>query len=186
MTDTANSPTAPRDPLLLAARLFLWFLIGTLSLACVFVTLGLPVVAVMQSQIMAELTSEGMASGKEVIGAMLALLASAAVFLGLAVYFLVLLLRIVNSVKQGDPFIADNAQRLARMGWVAVAAQVAIIPLAAMALWLDEAIGDQPGTTFETDVSINPPGILLVLILFILARVFRKGAAMRDELEGTV
>ena len=29
-------------------------------------------------------------------------------------------------------------------------------------------------------------GILLALVLFILARVFREGAAMRSELEGTV
>jgi hypothetical protein len=29
-------------------------------------------------------------------------------------------------------------------------------------------------------------GLLLVLVLFILARVFRVGAAMRDDLEGTI
>ena len=34
------------------------------------------------------------------------------------------------------------------------------------------------------DVSAN--GLLLVLVLFILARVFKTGAQMRDDLEGTV
>ncbi len=33
---------------------------------------------------------------------------------------------------------------------------------------------------------ISGNGLLLMLILFILARVFRKGAEMRAELEGTV
>lgn len=29
-------------------------------------------------------------------------------------------------------------------------------------------------------------GIMIVLLLFILARVFRRGAAMREDLDGTV
>lgn len=33
---------------------------------------------------------------------------------------------------------------------------------------------------------IDASGILLVILLFILARVFRKGTEMREDLEGTV
>jgi len=36
------------------------------------------------------------------------------------------------------------------------------------------------------DGGLDGGSILLILILFILARVFREGARMRDELEGTV
>ena len=36
------------------------------------------------------------------------------------------------------------------------------------------------------DAGLDIEGILLALILFILARVFRHGARMRDDLEGTV
>jgi hypothetical protein len=36
------------------------------------------------------------------------------------------------------------------------------------------------------DAGISGNGLLLVLVLFILARVFRQGTAMREELEGTV
>ena len=39
---------------------------------------------------------------------------------------------------------------------------------------------------FHATRSVMAWGILLVLILFILARVFRHGAAMREDLEGTV
>ena len=37
-----------------------------------------------------------------------------------------------------------------------------------------------------SDFGITLDGILLAVILFILARVFRQGAAMREDLEGTV
>ena len=36
------------------------------------------------------------------------------------------------------------------------------------------------------DAGLDVSGILLVVILFILARVFRHGTTMREELEGTV
>ena len=38
----------------------------------------------------------------------------------------------------------------------------------------------------EDHISISLSGIMLILTLFILARVFRQGAMMRAELEGTV
>jgi hypothetical protein len=36
------------------------------------------------------------------------------------------------------------------------------------------------------DAGIDFGGVLTALLLFILARVFREGAAMRKDLEGTV
>jgi hypothetical protein len=39
---------------------------------------------------------------------------------------------------------------------------------------------------FSTGGGISFGGFLLALVLFILARVFRKGTEMREELEGTV
>ena len=39
---------------------------------------------------------------------------------------------------------------------------------------------------FDMFIAGALPGILMVIILFILARVFRHGAAMREDLEGTV
>lgn len=186
MTDTPHTALKPRDPLLLAAQILLWFFIGVMSFALFFVTLGIPMAAIFQERILIEATAEGIKAGPELVGAILVLLASVAAMLACAIYFLVLLLRIVRSVKQGDPFIADNAQRLSRMGWVALSAQVAMIPVGAMALWIEEVAGDATKISSDGEMGVSGEGLLLVLILFILARVFRKGTEMRAELEGTV
>ncbi len=39
---------------------------------------------------------------------------------------------------------------------------------------------------FDIGLKLSPGGIAVVLMLFILARVFRQGGAMRDDLQGTV
>ena len=46
----------------------------------------------------------------------------------------------------------------------------------------------KPGQDLDIsiDASISLSGILLVLLLIILARVFDRGAEMREELEGTI
>ena len=69
----------------------------------------------------------------------------------------------------------------------AVRAPLAVLALAvalaagALTIWLEESTKD-----FEANFDISIGGILLPLVLFILARVFRRGAEMREELEGTV
>lgn len=175
-----------RDPLLLAAQGLLWFFIGVMGFALIFVGLGTPAAAIFQDRILAEAAAQGIEAGPELVGAIIGILAAISVMLALAIYFLVLLLRIVRSVKEGDPFIAANAERLSRMGWVALAGQLAIIPVAALAMWIEEVAGDAADIHTDTDFGFSGEGILLVLILFILARVFRKGTEMRAELEGTV
>jgi len=183
--------THKRDPLLTAAQLLLYFFIGVLCFAVVMVGIGIPAAVIFQDRIVAEAAAHGVTAGPELVGAILVLLVATAAFLALAAYFLILLLRIVDSVKQGDPFVAINAERLSRMGWVALVGQLAAIPLGGMILWIAEVTKDakdlgMEGLHLRGDVGIDGSGILLVLILFILARVFRKGAEMREELEGTV
>lgn len=112
------------------------------------------------------------------IGGFLALVA---VMAALGFLFLRLLRRIVDSVAEGDPFIPENAVRLDRMGWLAVSIQLIAIPAGGLTGWIAH-VGRVP----PVDVGLSVGGILLALILFVLARVFRRGAAMRDDLEGTV
>jgi hypothetical protein len=104
----------------------------------------------------------------------------------LGIWFLLLLRQIVETVAAGDPFIGDNATRLSRMGWIALGAQAVSIPLAGAVIWLAGMIEYHDSTRLDHDVGFDFGGIILVLVLFILARVFRQGAAMRDDLEGTV
>ena len=181
--------TPKRDLLLTAARLLLMVFIAVLSFAAGAIVLALPVVIGFQNRVLAELAKKGVDAGPEVIGAILILLAGVAALLALGVYFLVLLRRIVLSVGDGDPFIPENAERLSRMGWTVLVGQVASIPVGAMVLWIASVVEDSTDDAvadLRADFGFSGGGLLLMLVLFILARVFRRGAEMREELEGTV
>ena len=97
----------------------------------------------------------------------------------LALRFFRHLLEIVDSVAEGDPFMPANAERLEQMGWLSL--WMALIPLA---LKLIGIFGDGAALGYKFGFSL--PGVIMVLVLFILARVFRHGTAMREELEGTI
>ena len=87
------------------------------------------------------------------------------------------LLAIVDSVRAGDPFILDNAQRLHVIAWSVLAIEL----LRLIVLAISTAVsmeGDMGG------FSLAP--WLAVLLLFVLAGVFSRGARMRADLEGTV
>lgn len=94
-----------------------------------------------------------------------------------------LLRRIVDSVGEGDPFIPVNAVRLNHMAWLTIALQAVAIPLGALGYWIGQ-IADKADVDADFDIDIN--AVMLAIVLFILARVFRRGAEMREELEGTV
>ncbi len=87
------------------------------------------------------------------------------------------LLRIVDSVRGGDPFVARNAQHLERIAWCVMALEVLRLMVGAIAsvVWEPGRLG---GFSFAP--------WLAVLLLFVLAGVFAHGARMRDDLQGTV
>jgi hypothetical protein len=106
------------------------------------------------------------------------LTAAAAIF---AFCFFRHLYRIIDTVGEGDPFVPANARRLMAMGWISVATQFLAIPINGVSQWLS-----QYSDRFHAEFGLSFAGILLALVFFILARVFREGARMRDDLEGTV
>jgi hypothetical protein len=86
------------------------------------------------------------------------------------------LVAIVRTVSQGDPFILANAARLRACAWVVLGLEL-----------LHLAVGAIYSTMpFKLSWSFSPTGLLAVLLLFVVAQVFAQGAAMRDDLEGTV
>jgi hypothetical protein len=175
------------DPLLATAKVIVWFFTVVFAFAGTVVALATPVVLVMQDRVLAEMRGEGLTVDGGTIGAILIVLVAVAALLGLMVWFLFILRRIIDSVRNGDPFAPVNADRLARMGWIALGGQLAAIPVGAMVMYLDSTIGDTHDKVhIDADFGFDGGGILLILILFILARVFRHGAAMREDLEGTV
>jgi len=182
--------TSPsRDPLLNVAKLLLMFFIGVLGFAATAAAVGAPLVLIAQDRIVAEIAAEGIANGQDAIPVVALLLVGVAALLSLAVWFLVTLLRIVRSVGEGDPFAPINADRISRMGWITLGGQLLAVPVGAAIIWLAENFSDERGelgTTVDEDMGFSGLGILLVVVLFILARVFRHGAAMRADLEGTI
>jgi len=90
------------------------------------------------------------------------------------------LLAILATVRAGDPFVVANADRLQRIGWALFAIQLLDLAFGGIVLALDRLGVDHatwvPGFT----------GWIGVVMLFVLARVFRVGTRMRDDLAMTV
>ena len=91
------------------------------------------------------------------------------------------LLAMVRTVRAGDPFVAANAQRLHVIAWVLLALNVLSIVIGAIA----KAVSS-PAHPLHINAGFSIDGWLAVLLTFLLARVFAEGAAMREDLEGTV
>ena len=88
--------------------------------------------------------------------------------------------RIVATLRAGDPFATGNTNRLRTIGWALLGLQVMDL-LLGMSTWWAKA---QHIRVVDWQPSIT--GWLGVLVAFVLARVFADGAAMRDDLAGTV
>lgn len=172
------------DPLLSGARLLIYLAMGVLIFAMVMLTIGTVAVGTVgKAQLLAEFAMVGApADGIWLIALAMVLII---VLLGCAFRFVRRLLEIINTVDEGDPFNPRNAERLAAMGWLALAGQLIVLPLMGIAEWLAPYL-DKAGRPSDFGFGLDLGAILLILILFILARVFRSGAQMRADLEGTV
>ena len=91
------------------------------------------------------------------------------------------LLAIVETVRAGDPFVAANAFRLQAIAWTLLALELLSLVIGAIA----KAVST-PAHPLHLQAGFSISGWLAVLLTFLLARVFAKGALMREELEGTV
>jgi hypothetical protein len=91
------------------------------------------------------------------------------------------LLAIVNTVREGDPFVAANASRLQAIAWSLLALQLLSLVIGAIA-----KIVSTPAHPLHLDAGFSINGWLAVLLTFLLARVFAEGALMREDLKGTV
>lgn len=171
--------TKKRDPLLTAARLMLTLCMGLAAIVGGAMIVLIPVILLQQGEVLTELAVKG--TGEGVIAALCIVLALVAAMVFCAFDWLRQLRRIVDSVAAGDPFVPENATRLSRMGWLTVSVELLSIPIGGIGHWVTSVVRDA-----TVDFGISVSGVLLAMVLFILARVFRRGAEMREELEGTV
>jgi len=169
------------DPLLGLARGILIFSMVLAVIAAAGFLIGAGVIVAMYPAVTGWLAEH--AAPALSFWAILAIALLAAGVFVLIYRFANLLRRIVDTVGDGDPFIPDNADRLNHMAWLVIGVQALSIPIGALGAWLAMHIKD---AQIDIDAGLDINGVLLAVVLFILARVFRRGADMREELEGTV
>lgn len=87
---------------------------------------------------------------------------------------------LVLDAAKGAAFTETNAKRLQVIGWALLAINIADLGFGWLAVHASAATGEYFGW------SLSLTGWIAVPMLFVLARVFREGAAMREDLEGTV
>ena len=172
------------DPLLAITRTVIIALQALTVIGAAALLIGLPIIAFASDAIEADLRLE-LGKPDLVFPLMYTLCALAIMLLVvvLAFFFLRYLRLIVDTVGKGDPFVSANATRLTTMAWLMLAMQLAAAPLIALIYHLERTFEDTPS---DLSANFDLSGVVLVLLLFILARVFRKGTEMRTDLEGTV
>ncbi|MEO8301888.1 MAG: DUF2975 domain-containing protein [Rhizomicrobium sp.] len=172
--------------LLKLASWFCFFLIGVLTIALGVVVAGLGAVLLAPSLLETldiPLVVEGIPLDT-ILGAALFGVAS-----GLVCTIMVLLAiratkGIVDTAIAGDPFVGDNAERLKRIGWCLVGVMVVQFLASLVINWI--APDNNVAGHIEAGEGPSLAGFLAVLLIFVLARIFRHGSEMRDELENTV
>jgi hypothetical protein len=90
------------------------------------------------------------------------------------------LVAMVETVRDGNPFVAANAYRLQAIAWFLLLLQLLSLVIGA----IGEAISTKQNPVEFGGFSIA--GWVAVLLTFILARVFAEGTLMREDLDGTV
>lgn len=91
------------------------------------------------------------------------------------------LLAIVHTVTTRNPFVLENAERLKAIAWAVLGLELLHLCVGAIAAGV--STNAHP---LDLDWNFSFAPWLAVLLLFVLAMVFEQGAAMRDDLEGTV
>jgi hypothetical protein len=91
------------------------------------------------------------------------------------------LLRILESVRTGEPFTMDNAGRLRTIAWALLGLELLHICVVAIA----SAVSTK-GVPLHINSNFHITGWLAILLLFVLAQVFVEGTRMREDLAGTV
>lgn len=172
-----------KDPLLTIGKIMTIILMAMTAVAAVVLIGAIPVLLFNQADFAKAVIESGGENVNMAMTASVVLLLAAAAVAVIAFHFFQLLGKIIDTVGEKNPFTVENSTRLTRMGWIALAFQIASFPIAALVVYLAGLI---PNEDLTTDFTFSFTGVLLAIVLFILARVFRHGAEMRSDLEGTV
>lgn len=177
----------PNDLLLLAGKVLAIFMQGAMVIGASAIVIATGALLFFRDSLIAEYAEE--VGDPSVVFPVFTLLG--VLIIGLAIVcalfvFFGNLRKIIGTVGEGDPFAPANANRLSQMGWLILGVQLAVFPATALGIQLAQFADELEDVNFTIDGGFDLTGILIVVLLFILARVFKHGAAMREDLEGTV
>lgn len=156
------------------AYALLWALAAALALAVAGGLLTLPFAGAGATGPVAELAALAR-RGWETAGAVV----GAAAYLAALIVVADRLRRVFGTMTAGDPFAPENVGRMRAIGVALIAVEAAAYALRFAASGLFPRVS-RPG------VDINATGPLAILVVFVLAEVFREGARLRAEAELTV
>ncbi|MWV28843.1 DUF2975 domain-containing protein [Aurantiacibacter rhizosphaerae] len=182
-----NHDTRPNDLLLLAGKVLCVIMQAIMAIGAVALIVAAAALLIWQGTIIAEYAAEiGDPDAVFPVYTLLGVMLIGLAIVAMLFLFFGILRKIIRTVGDRDPFAPANADRLSRMGWLMLGVQLAMIPAVALGVHLAQFADELEDVNVTVDGGTDVTGILLVIILFILARVFRHGAAMREDLEGTV
>ena len=155
----------------------LWVALAGLLLAA-FVALLLPVDLNLWREI---LTDTGLRDSVRARGPLMAAgLLSVAASLGVFQFIINRLRRVFQTLTAGDPFQPDNVKRLRHIGFALAALEVISYFTSAVVNWAFR--DDVESVSFTPHIT----AWFAVLVVFVLAEVFREGARLRREAELTI
>ena len=174
--------------LLKAATWFTVFLIAVLALAFAACTLGVGGL-LLTPAVMKDWGIPLVADGVPMARALTAVLFAVGGGL-ISIVLILFVIRatsgIVDTAIAGDPFVGGNAERLNRIGFLLLGIMaVQFLTLIFVTGIAPESV-DNPHFKISGGSEPDPVGMLAILLIFVLARIFKHGAQMRDELEGMV
>ena len=170
-----------KDPVLPLAEGIIWLMLVLVAIAGAAVLIAAPAVVFFGSELGDTVDVANVTLTLRIWTGVLLLGAAGLLYLGWR--FFRAMQAIVRSVGYGDPFVHKNADRLTQMAWLFLAITVLSMPLGWLGAYIAQSLGEE---AIHAGFSFDLSSLLLILVLFILARVFRRGAEMRDDLEGTV
>lgn len=173
------------DPLLLAGKVISILMQVAMAVGAVALLVATGGILLFGEELAAEAGLEAFPAGFPIV-ALAGIMLIGLVIVALLFVFFGKLRHIIDTVGAGDPFQPANADRLNLMAWLMLGAQLVALPAAALGVHLARLADGVERVDVDVDGALDPTGIMLIIVLFILARVFRHGAAMREDLEGTV
>ena len=172
-------PTSLPDPLPLSRRLLRVVIALNMLMGAFIVTLLITSFVAEEFIMRALMKAHGSADEGFVMG-LRAIMVLGLIAVPVTHVVLTRLLDIVDTVGEGDPLIAENAARLQTIAWSVLGLELLHLAVGAVAT---AASQHHP---LDLDWNFSFSRWLTVLLLFVLARVFAQGAAMRADIEGTV